>query len=140
MEERIGGIKAEIKMLAELVQKLEDKHTVVSLEVQGLLSQQDEFSTQQKDFANAMRKLERNLEDMNDNFHRRQSGMIQNTSVHNIIDEATITKIRGTIFDLQQQHTRFQNEIDGLLQDGKNKDVKFIKMAENIKNLQVRCE
>ena len=105
-------------------------------DVHSLTSQNNEFAMQQKTLANAMRKMERNLEDMSDNFHRTQSQMTKGQPQNNI-DETVVTKIRGTVFDVQSQQSKFQNQLDVMAQDSTNKETKLDDLAEEIKILQV---
>lgn len=117
---------------------LEESYKVVSGDVSFLVSQNDEFVVQQKTLAKSMRKLEQNLEDMTDNFHRSQSDIVvKNSFQANTVDEAAITKIRGTIFDVQKQQSNFQNLIDSLLQDSKNKHKALEDINAEIQSLEV---
>lgn len=111
----------------------------MSDEVSAVVSQTDEFSVQQQKLAKAMQKLERNLDDMTDNFHRSQTDIIRKASVQaNGVDEAVITKIRGTIFDVQEQQSKFQNQVDVLLQDSNDKEKSLDKINTDIQELRVR--
>ena len=114
-------LNKQIKNAYDQISALENSHRTVGEEVSALVSQTDEFTVQQRQLAKAMQKLERDLEDMTDNFHRSQTDMAQKRS-NNGLDEAAINKIRGNIFDIQEQQSKFQQDLDSLTQDSKNKD------------------
>lgn len=134
----IDGLRDEIKVLNEQVATLEKSYKVVSEDVSSLMSQNDEFTVQQKMLSKSMRKLERNLEDITDNFHRSQSDIVRKASLQtNMVDEAAITKIRGTIFDVQEQQSKFQSQIDSLLQDSKNKGKAIEDVNTEIRSMEV---
>lgn len=117
---------------------MEQAHYAISEEVSAVVSQTDEFSVQQQKLAKAMQKLERNLDDMTDNFHRSQTDIIRKASVQaSGVDEATITKIRGTIFDVQEQQSKFQNQIDMLLQNSNDQEKSLEKINTDIQDLRV---
>eukprot|EP00111_Clytia_hemisphaerica_P021025 TCONS_00061998-protein len=125
-------LNKQIKNALDQISALESSHRTVGEEVSALVSQTDEFTVQQRHLAKAMKKLERDLEDMTDNFHRSQTDMAQKRS-NNGLDEAAINKIRGNIFDIQEQQSKFQQNLDSLEQDSKNKD----KFLENI-NIEIK--
>lgn len=131
-------LSKQIKTAHNQISALEQAHRNVGEEVSALVSQNDEFSVQQRKLSKAMQKLERNLEDMTDTFHRSQTDIVRKPSTPaNVVDEATINKIRGTIFDVQEQQSKFQNQVDSMLQDTKNKEKVFETMKVEIKDLQV---
>lgn len=127
----------QIKSAYTQISALEQAHRSVGEEVSALVSQNDEFSLQQRKFSKAMQKLERNLEDMTDTFHRSQTDIVRKASTQNGVDEATVNKIRGTIFDIQEQQSKFQNQVDSLSQDTKNKEKLFEGMKIEIQELKV---
>lgn len=124
-------------LMQEHINALEKSHKAVLEDVQCLTARNDEFATQQKNLSNTLRKMERNVEDMTDNFHRTQSEFVRSQQNLSVTDDATITKIRSTIFDFQEQHTKFQNQIDSLLQDSKVKSETIDELTEKISHLQV---
>lgn len=131
-------LSKQIKSAHDQISALEKAHRNVGEEVSSLVSQNDEFSVQQRKLSKAMQKLERNLEDMTDTFHRSQTDIVRKTSTQaNAVDETTINKIRGTIFDMQEQQSKFQNQVDSMLQDTKNKEKVFENMKAEIKDLKV---
>ena len=124
-------------LMQEHINALEKSHKAVLEDVQCLTARNDEFATQQKNLSNTLRKMERNVEDMTDNFHRTQSEFVRSQQNISVTDDAAITKIRSTIFDFQEQHTKFQNQIDSLLQDSKVKSETIDELTEKISHLQV---
>ena len=76
---------------------------------------------------------------MTDNVHRCQKDLASiQPSNKPEVDEALITKIRGSIFDIQEQQSKLQTHLDELEQDSKNKTGKVIEINKNIAKLEVR--
>ena len=121
------------------VKALEKSYNSVAEDLRCLALQSDGFENQQKILSKSMRKLERNLEDMADNFHRTQSEMMKGQPQNKSVDETVVTKLRSTIFDVQEQQSKFQNQLDMMTQDSKNKGKQIDVIVVDIKNLQVLC-
>jgi len=134
--EMIPKLHDEINALTLKVNSLEISYKSMVEDVQCLTSRNDAFEEQQKKLAKSMRKLEQNLEDITDNFHRTQSTAMKSHQSLAAVESASITKIRGTLFDFQEIHSKLQNDIDSLIQDGRHKEKSFEEVTGKIIELQ----
>ena len=116
---------------------LEKSHSIISGELGVLSVKQEEFGAQQKKILKNIQLLEHNLEDVTDNFYKKQSELLKPQPKVNSVDETVITKIRSSIFDIEEQYSKLQQQIDNLVLKSSDNNTKFFDVQKLIEDLKV---
>ena len=123
----INGLNTNLDSLTGIVNSFDEAIQLVKKDISGLLDRNDTFSETQKDMCNSINKLKRDIENTMDNLQNVQTGTL-GKKPSEIDNESALTKVRGTMYEIQEKHFHFQNEINSLSQDGRQneKDLKEI--------------
>ncbi|XP_065665077.1 uncharacterized protein LOC100205411 [Hydra vulgaris] len=91
---------------------LEKNYSSINGELGVLLLKQEESEAINNNLNNLVQKLEHSFEDIEENMKKNRAEPFKMQSKPNSIDEGFVTKIRGSIFDMQDQQSKLQHQID----------------------------
>jgi len=115
LTDSVNQLKSDFDSVQNIANSLNETSQMTKKDLIELQDRNNTFSEAQKNMANTLSQLQRDIQVAKGNLQNAQGGNLQKKS-SNINQDAALSKLRGTIYDLEERQTVLQNELTLLSQ------------------------